>query len=414
MAQVVKKPMGKPATKYQKPPPGPGTSVMVRQPQALHNLPERMAELQAQKHTVEMVEAIYATLMVNGVDYGTFPGIKKPMLYRNGAELLRLYLDLSIKDEVSYEGSDIANGIYFIRVHTDIHDKTGRFLGSGEGICTSLESKYRFRWAYRRDLPDAIYKDGILIQLDKSTPEATFEQWKTIFGANAAKIMTGDRGAYQLYRVENENIHDQANTFLSQAKKRSVTDGIKTVTGAGRVFQIGKEEIRAAVDKGEEIADIINGETKVLEEEETQEALELQQFHEQLKEAMTKANVDVIKLQELLRQEFGVEGITQLDVEGRANLLARLSGQPSPSTGEVVASPKEEPSVDADFRKFASEAIAFFKQLGWQQEGTITAWIKNNFPSCTSLKDLPPEQWQPCLHKLADLVILNKDSQSRG
>jgi hypothetical protein len=262
-------------------------------------------------------------------------------------------------------------------------------------------------------LPDAIYKDGILIQLDKSTPEATFEQWKTIFGANAAKIMTGDRGAYQLYRVENENIHDQANTFLSQAKKRSVTDGIKTVTGAGRVFQIGKEEIRAAVDKGEEIADIINGETKVLEEEETQEALELQQFHEQLKEAMTKANVDVIKLQELLRQEFGVEGIAQLDVEGRANLLARLSGQPSPSTGEVVASPKEEPSVDADFRKFASEAIVFFKQLDWQQEGTITAWIKNNFPSCTSLKDLKPEQWQPCLHKLADLVIMNKDSQSR-
>lgn len=64
--------------------------------------------------------------------------------------------------------------------------------------------------------------------------------------------------------------------------------------------------------------------------------------------------------------------------------------------------------VEADkvaYNRFAIQAIGFFRQLDWKEK-TIETWIKNNFPSCTSLTDLKPDQWKLCLSKLGDMLAL--------
>ena len=50
-----------------------------------------------------------------------------------------------------------------------------------------------------------------------------------------------------MYRIENDNPQDLANTILKMAKKRSFVDGILTVTGASRIFTQDIEDINDIV-----------------------------------------------------------------------------------------------------------------------------------------------------------------------
>ena len=79
----------------------------------------------------------------------------------------------------------------------------------------------------------------------------------------------------------------------------------------------------------------------------------------------------------------------------------------APETVTDEAQPESAPmeSGKIEYNRFASDAIAFFNQLGWKEK-TIETWMKNNFSGSTSLKDLKPEQWQPCLHQLADMIAM--------
>lgn len=81
--------------------------------------------------------------------------------------------------------------------------------------------------------------------------------------------------------------------------------------------------------------------------------------------------------------------------------------KPEPAPESVVdeTQPESAPVSKVEYNRFANEAIGFFRQLDWK-EATISTWLRNNFPPCTSLTDLKPDQWQLCLHKLADMVAM--------
>ena len=323
----------------------PGKAVMVHKPQALQALPERMAELQAQKHFIEMVEGIYATLMVEGIDYGNpidaytgKPIFPKPMLYKSGAELLRLYLELQLKTSVDDSKSDYSIPVIRFRVTTDIYDKSGRFLGSGEGVCSSMETKYRYRWLTAKQLP-ASMKVGMtktITQDGKALEVIDQEAWINTYGTGTARFT---RFGVQV-RIDSPDIFDQENTILSQAKKRSFADGIKTVTGASRIFLIGQEAIQAASQvkvNGEKGEEVVEGEYKEVEvetaeDEAEKKAEEYNVYRETLKAMMIKAGfttpdgqLDLIRFKKLLQERYKVDNVNLLDETGRQKLLNQMA-----------------------------------------------------------------------------------------
>ena len=323
----------------------PGKAIVVHKPQALQALPERMAELQAQKHFIEMVEGIYAMLMVEGIDYGNpidaytgKPIFPKPMLYKAGAELLRLYLELQLKTTVDDSKSDYSIPVIRFRVTTDIYDKHGGFLGSGEGVCSSLETKYRYRWLTAKQLP-ASMKAGMtktINQEGKDVEVIDQELWINTYGVGSARFT---RFGVQV-RIDSPDIFDQENTILSQAKKRSFADGIKIVTGASRIFLIGQEAIQAVsqvkVEEGEvnggEVAEGEFKEVETAEDQAEKKAEEYNVYRETLKAMMTKAGftipgggLDLIRFKKLLQEQYKVDNVNLLDEKGRTRLLNQMA-----------------------------------------------------------------------------------------
>lgn len=195
---------------------------------AMTRAPLEMASFEELKLQTQKLDQFYKNLMVLGTDYGVIPGTKKPTLLKPGAELLRIWAGLTPEFEIDNTGTDLERGIFAYQVKCSLYNKEGRLIGQGVGFCSSLEAKYRYRWLGDRELPPGIDKSDLVFK--ERTSSRTGGKWR-------------------VYRVENDNPQDQANTILKIAKKRAFVDGILTVTGAGRIFT---QDIEDMVDDADQ------------------------------------------------------------------------------------------------------------------------------------------------------------------
>ena len=197
-------------------------------------LPEKYSYLQEIRDKKEEVEWIWRSIMTEGVDFGTIPGTPKPTLYKSGAEMLRSFYNHSINFEIDDTGTDRERGLFFFTVRASgsrIEPKTGveTYFGNlGVGHCNSLESKYRFRWVTKDQLPPDVAK-----------ADKPWEVWANRHGPATVKSKFGKGGkSFNLFRIDNDIPHDLANTILKMAKKRCFIDFELTVTGASRIFLV--------------------------------------------------------------------------------------------------------------------------------------------------------------------------------
>jgi len=184
--------------------------------------PQEVVSFDDLKAQVQKLGQFYKALMQEGTDYGVIPGTDKPTLLKPGAELLRVWAGLSPDYEIDSAGSDVQAGIFFFRVKCSLMNQYGRIAGQGSGSCTNLESKYRYRWVYERDLPEGVAKGTL--------PVKEFENKKT-------------GGKFRKYRLENDLPHDLANTILKMAEKRAFVGAILNATGASRIFTQDVEDM---------------------------------------------------------------------------------------------------------------------------------------------------------------------------
>jgi len=156
---------------------------------------------------VNLIQEVMKSVMQKGQHYGTVPGCgDKPTLLKPGAEKLMMTFRLAADPQIQEIPTD--DGLTF-RVLTRITNQaTGLFLGSGVGECSSKEDKYNWRGAVSNKEWDA-------------TPE------------DRKRVKYTRNGEIQQVRT---NPADVANTVLKMAKKRSLVDGILTVTAASDIF----------------------------------------------------------------------------------------------------------------------------------------------------------------------------------
>jgi hypothetical protein len=140
----------------------------------------------------EKIKAVAAQAMDDGIHYGRIPGTPKPTLLKAGAEKLCLLFRL----DPEYESTETRDGDHLsVKSRCTLyHIPTGQRFGSGEGSCTSRESKYAYR------------KRG------------------------------GDRTA-------NLDLPDQYNTILKMANKRALVAAVLNVTAASDIFTQDLEDL---------------------------------------------------------------------------------------------------------------------------------------------------------------------------
>lgn len=191
-----------------------------------------MISIEEVKNQVMAVETCIKTVMVRGRHFGEIPGCgNKPTLLKPGAEMLAKLFQ--IRPEFKRTRTDLGNGHFEILSSCTMYSHvTGKVVGEGAGICSTMESKYRWRKA-QRSCP----KCGIEGSIGRSKfppkdnpkgePGWYCKDCKAQFDYNEPMIRNQECG-----RTENSDIADQYNTVSKMADKRGYVAAVITTTGA--------------------------------------------------------------------------------------------------------------------------------------------------------------------------------------
>ncbi|WP_017860891.1 hypothetical protein [Leptospira interrogans] len=176
------------------------------------------------KSNIAVIQRVMKDVMRDGEHYGVIPGTGKPSLYKSGAEKLSFVFRLAT--EYTIRQTDLPGGHREYEVICKLYSiETGKFLGSGVGICSTMEKKYRYRNEYKatdEPVPKAYWDNK---QNKKYLPK----------GMSVTKTESGWRLA-RIEQIENPDIADCYNTVLKIGKKRSQVDATLTVTAASDIF----------------------------------------------------------------------------------------------------------------------------------------------------------------------------------
>lgn len=180
------------------------------------------------KQQVQQIQHLMSEVMQDNSHYGTIPGCgNRPTLLQPGAQKLCLMFGLA--DDYQIEQTDMPNGHREYRVKCTLtHKGNGIVQGSGYGICSTMESKYRYRNAADYEV------------LDDPIP-ADYQQRKQEYrkqGYGSKKV----NGVWCWVRFtdsskqENPDIADTYNTVLKMACKRALVHATLNTTAASDIF----------------------------------------------------------------------------------------------------------------------------------------------------------------------------------
>lgn len=208
----------------------------------------------------EVIESAMKNAMTVGMHYGKIAGCgDKPTLLQPGAQILAFMFKLR-PDYVVFE-KDLPGDHREYRVTCKIyHQGSGLEVGQGVGICTTMESKYRFRNAakevtwFEDTVPPAYWTLHRKAKEGSDDDKAQLHRWlSTVFeNMPVADIGTkkDDRGVWRFVqfhggegKVENPNISDLFNTVLKIGKKRAFVDAVITATASNDFFTQDLEDI---------------------------------------------------------------------------------------------------------------------------------------------------------------------------
>jgi hypothetical protein len=176
-----------------------------------------------------LIDETYRKIMKRDVHFGVIPGTSgKPSLLKAGAEKLLSLFNLGAMNPVIKE-TLLPEGHREYRITIDIkHYPTDRLVGCGIGLCSTMESKYRYRNVADFEVT------GEVIPRDAKEKKKEYRQkgygMKLVDGS-WEWVKYGDSE-----KSENPDIADQYNTVLKMAVKRALVAGTLVVTGASDIF----------------------------------------------------------------------------------------------------------------------------------------------------------------------------------
>lgn len=191
------------------------------------------------KQQVQLIQEVMQAVMQEGYHYGVIPGTDKPTLLKPGAE--KLAVTFRLAPLLHVEWRDFPNGHRECEVRCTLtHIPTGRVYGEGVGLCSTMESRYRYRNANRK-CPQCGNETIIKGKAEYGGGHLCFQKK----GGCGAKFSDNDPAILNqpVGRIENIDLADVYNTILKMAKKRALVDATLTATAASDIFTQDLEDV---------------------------------------------------------------------------------------------------------------------------------------------------------------------------
>ena len=222
--------------------------------------------LQRHQSLIEFTQKI----MVKDLDYGAVPGTgDKPTLLKPGAEKLCAFFGLAVRYEDADSVIDWKGGFFHYSYRCVLY-RNGQPVGEGIGSCNSRETKYRYRWVARHELPPNVKPENCKSRggmraepdfaIDKGETTGKYgkpaEYWdeyrRRIANGTARKVEKDTRSGGKMtcweidvtqYRVENEDIAEVVNTLQKMAQKRALVAAVLVTVGASQFYTQDIEDL---------------------------------------------------------------------------------------------------------------------------------------------------------------------------
>lgn len=181
---------------------------------------------------VNEIQKLMKNVLQDKMHYGVVPGCgDKPALLKAGAEKLCMMFRLIPSFEIAREDGPGEHRTY--TVTTTLCNQGGVVMGQGLGICSTLETKYRYVGGGRK-CPECGKESIIKGKAEYGGGYLCFAKK----GGCGAKFKDGDAAieGQQTGKVERPDMADTYNTVIKMAKKRSLVDATITATAASDIF----------------------------------------------------------------------------------------------------------------------------------------------------------------------------------
>lgn len=218
------------------------TSELIRHSEDLATVAQGELSIDSLIAQVAKVQQAMSSVMTDGEHYGVIPGTSgKPTLLKPGAEKLCLLFRLAPDYDITRRELPGGHVEYEI-VCTLRHIPSGHCVGQGLGLCTTMETRYR----YRKGSHACPHCGESAIIKGKEEFGGGWLCWKKKSGCGA-KFGDADFSMDDLKPIENPDLADVYNTVLKIAKKRAHVDATLTATAASDIFTQDLEDMREMV-----------------------------------------------------------------------------------------------------------------------------------------------------------------------
>jgi len=213
---------------------------LARQQGGVVNFEDYAMNVDSVVRQVNLIQDVMSKVMRVDEHYGTIPGCQKPSLYKPGAEKLGFTFRLAPEYDVSTINMSNGHREYQVKCRLR-HIPTGSMVGEGEGSCTTMEGKFRFRGGEKESTGQTVPKEYWNLKKDGKMSEAI-----DLIGGPGYGVGKID-GKWEICSIgekqEHDNPADYYNTCLKMAKKRAHVDAILTATAASDIFTQDVEDM---------------------------------------------------------------------------------------------------------------------------------------------------------------------------
>lgn len=184
---------------------------------------------------VSLIQEAMKSVMKPGEHYGTVPGCgDKKALFKSGAEKLCFLFRLAPSYAIEERSFDGGHREY--RVKCSLRTiGASVFIGEGEGVCSTLEGKYRYRSGPKEPTGKGVPQEyWTLRATDPSRAQA-------LLGGPGFSPAKNEAGQWEIMKgggakVDHDNPADYYNTALKMAQKRAHVAATLTATAASDIF----------------------------------------------------------------------------------------------------------------------------------------------------------------------------------
>jgi hypothetical protein len=202
-----------------------------------------LAALNSVKKLGNLITALRDDVFREGMDFGKIPGTgEKPTLLLPGMEKLMRALNVVPNFIERHVIRDYDRPLFHYEYECQLVDiETGKMIpgGLGIGLCTSMESAFRWRQS-ERVCPNCGKPAIIKGKAEYGGGWVCFDKkggCKSKFSDNDPAIIDQKVG-----RVENPDIFDQVNSIMKRGKKRALADAIKGAANVSEMFTVDLED----------------------------------------------------------------------------------------------------------------------------------------------------------------------------